>query len=1218
MVSFYFYYNDCMVYLVTGNPGKRTIASTPHPSYQRIVGKILFLFFTLLGIFGVGAIGFTKPIEQPSASSVVVDREILGKLEPQKVGAAGNTVDALVILTRPLVKQKVSARSRAARAAERTNYVSELKRETDASQQRVLSLLSGDISARDIVVNTRFWVDNILHVQLTKSGLDHLVTIPGVVRIIANSKITIPKPSSSSIASSTPEWNIAKIEADKVWNELGVTGTNVVVANLDTGVNWTHPALKSHYRGWDGTNASHAYNWFDVIANAPEPYDDMNPIYHGTHTMGTMIGSDGSTNQIGVAPGATWMAAKFLDSTGTGSFSGAIAAFQWFMAPTKPDGSDPDPTKAPDIINNSWVASSCSVASALRGSIQSLRAAGIVPVFAIGNSGPDAGSAASPGDFPESLGVGATDASDAIAAFSSRGPSCFGEIKPEVSAPGVSIRSSSGTGDYQVLSGTSMAAPHVAGTLALVLSAKPDVSVDLAETILQSTAKDLGAFGKDNAYGAGRINAFQAVLAASQSGALRGTVTDSQTSAPIAQSRIDVLATGALPDYTYSTMTDSNGFYEFPILPATSYTITASGFGYVTGQFPVTIPNNQTVTQDIVLTKAPAYTISGTVTGSGNPVSGATLSLINTPIPSVVTGGGGTYAIPNVPSGTYTMTVSAAGYVSQSLSIAVLGNTTRNIVLSPIPTIPLAQNFESGLGSWTATGMWHVENAPSACANAYEGTASAYFGKTGVCNFDDPGKPVSGELTSALFIIPNTPNPVHFKFANWYETEQAGLFDMRFIEIKEIGATEWTLLKKPINDPLRTWNIEDISLDSYKGKTVQVRFRFDSGDEVSNSQKGWYVDTISLFQDGADPSISQQGPATAQIGQTITYTLTYRNNGTAPAQGVVITDTWTGPASVVSKALKVTTQSITIPVGTLNPGQSGTVNVQVQVSLTATRGQVITNTAVISSTFGDDNMGNNSSQVTTTVVSPDPSISQQGPATAQIGQTITYTLTYRNNGTAAAQGVVITDTWTGPESVVSAYTPKVTTQSITIPVGTLNPGQSGTVNVQVQVSPTATRGQVITNTAVISSTSGDDNMGNNSSQATTTVVSAEIAVAGQAVMVKRSISHTITITNIGDLPAVNSRATLRVSAPFRWRFIIPPSVTGGQELVSEEIEAFKVKEYPYTFGTLGIGAKKTITFTVRPRVGSNGVLTAYTQAATDSKESFLNNNTLTLTTTVKP
>ena len=169
---------------------------------------------------------------------------------------------------------------------------------------------------------------------------------------------------------------------------LNITGTGVVVANLDTGVDWQHPALQANYRGNNPKGLpNHHFSWFDATPDGAQyPYDGYG---HGTHTMGTLAGSDG----IGVAPGAQWIAARIFDSTGSAYDSWIHAGFQWILAPGG------DATQAPDVLNNSWGNDDGSNVE-FQPDVQLLNAAGIDTFFSNGNAGPEAYSVGSPASFP--------------------------------------------------------------------------------------------------------------------------------------------------------------------------------------------------------------------------------------------------------------------------------------------------------------------------------------------------------------------------------------------------------------------------------------------------------------------------------------------------------------------------------------------------------------------------------------------------------------------------------------------------------------------------------------------------------------------------------------------------------------------------------------------------------------------------------------------------
>lgn len=418
------------------------------------------------------------------------------------------TVRALIFLENPELENKVNSKEKSEKSDERKKLNYELKLKTTVIQQRILSSVQDLIDKGNLKVKRSFYIDNIIVADLDKEAISTLATTPGILKIIPDYQIVLSP--MTAVASGTPEWNISKIQADRVWNELGITGQGVTVANIDTGVQWDHPALKQKYRGFDTSTGlvNHDYNWYDPSGTYKSvPLDDGG---HGTHTMGIVVGSEGDNN-IGVAPGAKWIAAKGCVVNGC-SASDLIAAGQWMLAPTKIDGTESDPSKAPDVINNSWSGGTCN--TWYQGVIQAWINAGIVPVFSAGNNGPNANTINTPGDNPEAFSVGAVDSSDNIASFSSRGPACssFNDIiKPDVSAPGVAIRSSIPYDSYLNLQGTSMASPHVAGVIALLLQKNPILTVYQIEQILRLSATDLGNSGMDNIFGSGLINAYKAM-----------------------------------------------------------------------------------------------------------------------------------------------------------------------------------------------------------------------------------------------------------------------------------------------------------------------------------------------------------------------------------------------------------------------------------------------------------------------------------------------------------------------------------------------------------------------------------------------------------------------------------------------------------------------------------------------------------------------------------
>jgi subtilisin family serine protease len=370
-----------------------------------------------------------------------------------------------------------------------------------------------------------FWIINAIKITSKSSTLSAVAARPEVARIVADWSARIETPIRTASSIKTVEWGIDRINAPQVWSTYNDRGENVTVANIDTGVHFTHPAVFKKYRGisTNGTTVRHDYNWWDPShicdPQGRVPCDNNS---HGTHTMGTMVGDDGAGNQIGVAPNAHWIAAKGCE-TNSCSFNALISSGQFILAPTKTDGSMPRPDLRPNIVNNSWAGGHGD--PFYQATVRNWVAAGIFPAFANGNSGPSCGTAQSPGDYPESYGVGAHDINNAIAGFSSRGPGGFGgNIKPNLTAPGVNVRSSVPPNSYSNFSGTSMATPHLAGTVALIWSTQgaPALRGNVAATraILDQTAIDTsnltcgGTSGNNNVWGEGRLDAFAAVTKA--------------------------------------------------------------------------------------------------------------------------------------------------------------------------------------------------------------------------------------------------------------------------------------------------------------------------------------------------------------------------------------------------------------------------------------------------------------------------------------------------------------------------------------------------------------------------------------------------------------------------------------------------------------------------------------------------------------------------------
>ncbi|WP_344250674.1 S8 family serine peptidase [Isoptericola hypogeus] len=503
--------------------------------------------------------------------------------------------------------------------------VEALRRTAETSQRGVLKEL--DAAGVD---HEAFWATNAVFVENGSEELaDSLAGYAAVDSLWPTQSYGPVEPVAQADPSSPQavEWGISNIHADDVWAQLGVDGDDVVIANIDTGVQYDHPALVDQYRGNNGDGTfSHDYNWLDTAdrCSGDAPCDANG---HGTHTMGTMLGSDGGDNKIGVAPGATWITAN---GCRTCSREDTMEAAQWMLAPTRLDGTDPDPAKRPNIINNSWGTTVPSTDPFMDDVAAAWAGAGIFGVWSNGNNGPVCNTSGAPGSRTSNYSVGAYDVNNTVAGFSSRGSGQDGGIKPDISAPGVNVRSAVPGSGYASYNGTSMAAPHVAGAIALLWSAQPELVGDIEETrvLLDSTAVDTadaqcgGTAADNNVYGEGRLDALaMAQIGAKPAGVLSGAVTDA-SGAPIGHASVHVTGGQADTPVDRTVAVSADGVYDLR-LPVGDYEVTASAFGFETRAVTVTVTQGETVSQDLSLTAAASETVTGQVSdasGHGWPM----------------------------------------------------------------------------------------------------------------------------------------------------------------------------------------------------------------------------------------------------------------------------------------------------------------------------------------------------------------------------------------------------------------------------------------------------------------------------------------------------------------------------------------------------------------------------------------------------------------------
>uniref|UniRef100_K3W9M2 subtilisin n=1 Tax=Globisporangium ultimum (strain ATCC 200006 / CBS 805.95 / DAOM BR144) TaxID=431595 RepID=K3W9M2_GLOUD len=401
-----------------------------------------------------------------------------------------------------------------------SHLVDSLSQSAARSQQDVTALLSKESATTTplFTKTTSFWITNQVFIEGAAFELvEQLAQISSIVEIREESVLELPKMLAANGQSNSTNfaafvtnpsaWGIQKVQAPELWAK-GTTGQNIVVGVIDSGVRGTHEALRDNFVG--------DYGWFDPELHATAPYDNAG---HGTHVAGSAVGRNG----IGVAPGAKWSACKAC-RTDVCAESEMIACTQFMLCPTNTDGTNPDCSKAPHVINNSWSAGSQGNTK-YAAIIAAWRQAGIIPVFASGNVYTACGTVESPGDAPNVITVGATNADDSLLFYSGTGPTVTGLLKPDVTAPGGAVYSADITSDdsYKLDSGTSMASPHVAGAIALLLSANPTLAYDQVLDALKSTTDTSTLISSsrtcggtpdnvfpNNIFGYGRINVLQA------------------------------------------------------------------------------------------------------------------------------------------------------------------------------------------------------------------------------------------------------------------------------------------------------------------------------------------------------------------------------------------------------------------------------------------------------------------------------------------------------------------------------------------------------------------------------------------------------------------------------------------------------------------------------------------------------------------------------------
>ncbi|WP_164670330.1 S8 family peptidase [Virgibacillus doumboii] len=701
-------------------------------------------------------------------------------------------------------RKKAESANMTAKKAEfvqRSAVISELKSTSLESQQNVKQFLQQQAEKGNAEAIRSYYIVNGMAVTATKEVAEKVASFAEVDKILPNetrkliSAVTKDAETPQSEIANT-EWNVERVGAPQVW-EMGVDGTGTVVASIDTGVQWDHPALKEKYRGYDSATdeVSHDYNWFDATEGQSEPYDDLG---HGTHTIGTMVGSesDGS-NQVGVAPGAEFISVKAFTASG-GTDVDLLAAAEWVLAPTDSEG-NARVDMAPDIVSNSW-GGGPGLDEWYRDVVINWRAANIFPVFSAGNTGlfnpGGPGSIATPANYPESFAVGATDNNDNLAGFSLEGPSPYDEIKPDISAPGVGIRSSvPGSGYEGGWNGTSMSAPAVSGVAAMLRQVDSSITVDEMEQVLMNTAipltDDEYPESPNNGYGHGLVNAFDAVSALQNGiGTIEGQVTKQgeDSEAPVLEHTapaetyegMDLELTAQVSDNisvasVELSYLDTNGEWQ-------SIEAGRISGDYKAGEYTATIPGDQ--------------------------ISGDSL--------------------------TYKWSVSDFGEN---------GVTSEEFVVEVKPGISTgySEDFESDPIGWTSFGemnSWEWGEPVSGPENAASGENVYATNLAGEYESD----------MNATLVMPPIDLPegnAYLQFNQWHNLEMydsGNAYDFAHIFVST-DRQEWTQLME-IKGDSNGWVPAEVDLSEYSGQRVYIGFNLTSDGSVT--EPGWYIDDVAL------------------------------------------------------------------------------------------------------------------------------------------------------------------------------------------------------------------------------------------------------------------------------------------------------------------------------------------------------------------------------------
>lgn len=693
----------------------------------------------------------------------------------------------------------------------RKEIVNESKELAKSTQASILEILKNEKNKGNVKSYESFFIINCVNLVARKSVIVELAKRDDVEKIIENKVIKVEKPEKNEIIRMSRSvydmhipWNLKAINAYKAQRYTKDCNNEVVVGIIDSGVDSTHSAISKNYRGNDSSLA--AYSWYNTIngkdGSQEKPYDDRG---HGTHVCGTILGSKENA-LLGVAPKAKWIGVKVFDQDGETDNVKLLKAGEWIMAPNG------DPTKAPKVVNNSWGGNSND--GFFQEIVKKWREAGIFPVFSAGNVGPfnDGGddSIGTPGAYPESYAVGAIRKDEHIAKFSLRGKSSYtNKIKPDIVAPGVNILSCIPGQKYTIYTGTSMAAPHVTGVIALMLQVNPNLTVDQIENILNETALPLKdeyyTTTPNNGYGYGKVNAVSAVqLAMGQ-----------EKGKDIKKDNIAILS-GRLLAHGQDTQA-----------PVISHNPINKIFTTYKTTFDVDAKDNTGVKSvKLLLDLGNGYKSYDLELKRGNKVDG--------------------YYSTNIPVETF-KGISAGKYYIEVSDI--------NDKVTKTPVYPFEVQKGIGIG--------YVNDFESYISGFDFGGEAKLF-KWGKIKSDEANNKVIGIEPydkirgNSIAVMPpidltGENRKAALTFKHWYDlgNSENAFFDTAEIWIAQAkedsdpDTLQWKL-KRTYKNSSKGWTNEYIDLSEYSGKKICIMFGFRPNGEWKSEGKGWYIDDLKV------------------------------------------------------------------------------------------------------------------------------------------------------------------------------------------------------------------------------------------------------------------------------------------------------------------------------------------------------------------------------------